>query len=133
MILNQDEKLRDEIIFGKHDKTKYIGGIRRYENLNLKRMEMLSMGNFLNLEDCQNDAPSIRKMLEFIKKWKRYNIKLHGYVVEYARSDYRLSVEGINANDNYPYPSKLVSEFSELFSDADSFVATTKKLYCWYD
>ena len=37
--LNKNVKLRDEIIFGKYKPEKYLGGIRRFENLNLDRLQ----------------------------------------------------------------------------------------------
>lgn len=135
MSLNQNEELRDEIIFGEHDNSKYSGGIRRYEGLDLNKLNALIEGEFVELEDAQNSAPTIEEMREFMTKWKDYNVTANGYVVEKRRSDYRTSIEGLDALtiDSKPFPDELVEDFTDMFRQADSFKAAKTVLHCWYD
>ena len=74
--LNKNVKLRDEIIFGKYEPEKYMGGIRRFENLNLGKLKEIAILNFINLEEHQNYSPAMKKYPEYtvigytVSSWK---------------------------------------------------------------
>lgn len=91
--LNKNVKLRDEIIFGKYEPEKYMGGIRRFENLNLEKLQQLAILNFINLEEHQNYSPAVWEFIKFMKKYPEYTVM--GYTVSIERSDYRVSLDGI--------------------------------------
>lgn len=126
--LNERERERDIIIFGKHDVKAYLGGVRRFENLSLDNLEELINGNFVELSDCQNAAPSIEKIYEFMKKYSEYTA--HGYTVTIKRDDYRISLEGISKAGGADSSEEL-EDFTKLFKHADEF--STSPMYCWFD
>ena len=127
--LNKNERQRDEIIFGGHDAKAYTGGVRHFEKLSLNKLEELISGNFVDLSDRQNEAPSIKKIYEFMKRYPEYTA--HGYTVSIMRDDYRVSLEGVSKE----YEADSAEEFdnfTELFKHADDFV-TSPIMYCWFD
>ena len=127
--LNENVKLRDEIIFGKYEPAKYMGGIRRFDNLNLDKLKELAVLNFINLEENQNYSPTIREFIEFVEKYPEYTVM--GYTVSIERSDYRVSIEGIEKNSTAESETEE-TEFIELFGNADEF-DSDNKMYAWFD
>ncbi|MBQ7493013.1 MAG: hypothetical protein IJT47_01110 [Selenomonadaceae bacterium] len=69
--LNKCENQRDNIIFGEHNARAYKGGIRRFENLSLDKLEELINGNFIDTSDRQNAAPAVKEIYEFMKNTLR--------------------------------------------------------------
>ena len=127
--LNKDVKRRDKIIFGSYEKSKYAGGVRRYENLNLRTLKLLIAENFADPCEAQNCCPSIGEILKFMEKYPDYTA--HGYVVGIDRSDYRVSIEGVYKP--HPADSEVeLIEFEELFKDADEMEMDIE-MYCWFD
>lgn len=127
--LNKNVKLRDEIIFGKYEPENYSGGIRRFENLNLDKLKKLAELNFVELNECQNCSPAIREFIEFIEKYPDYTAM--GYVVSIERSDYRVSLDGIEK----PFEAESATEkdeFVKLFGNADEF-QSYPEMYAWFD
>ncbi|MBR6712111.1 MAG: hypothetical protein IKI76_03855 [Selenomonadaceae bacterium] len=47
----------------------YAEGVRHFEKLLLDKLEELISGNFVDLSDRQNEAPSIKKIYEFVKRY----------------------------------------------------------------
>ena len=135
MSLNQNEELRDEIIFGEHDPKKYMGGIRRYESIDIHKLKALIEGNFIELEECQNESLTVEEMFKFMDTWKEYNITANGYAVGKSRSDYRVSIEGLDGVTvpDKAFPDQLVEDFTDMFRHADSFKASKTLRHCWYD
>lgn len=126
--LNKREKQRDNIIFGEHNTRAYTGGIRRFENLPLGKLEELINSNFIDTRDRQNAAPTIKDIYEFMKKYPAYTA--HGYAVTIKRDDYRVSLEGVSKERGADSPQEL-ADFTELFKFADEF--STSPMYCWFD
>ena len=127
--LNKNEKKRDEIIFGEHDVKAYYGGVRHFKYLSLDKFEQLIDGNFINLKERQNRAPSVKEIYEFMKKYPSYTA--HGYAVSVMRDDYRVSLEGV-FKDCGASSVQEFDEFTELFKCADDFLTGTI-MYCWFD
>lgn len=127
--LNKDVATRDKIIFGTESGVKYLGGIRRFEGLTVDQLTELEEYGFLYLDDAQNYAPSVGEFIEFMKKFPEFTA--HGYAVSVERSDYRVSIEGVEKHGEAT-PEELEA-FEDLFSDADEFTATSEGLRCWYD
>lgn len=128
--LNPDVRTRDTIIFGSFDKDAYkFGGTRRYDGLTLEKLEQLRDANFLNPAECQNFAPSITEIMEFMAENEGFTA--HGYVVSPDRCDYRVSIEGVEKSENIT-PEDM-DAFLEKFRDADEFDFSNEYLFCWYD
>ena len=128
--LNRDIEKRDEIIFGKYEPEAYrSGGMCRFENLSLEKLKQLVDLNFISLEERQNDSPSVREFIEFMEKYSGYTVM--GYAISADRRDYRVSLEGIEKN-NYVDSGEEISEFINLFGDADDF-DTGHGMYAWFD
>ncbi len=45
-----------------------------------------------NMEETQNDSPSVQEFLDIEKKYK--DIKYIGYIIKKPRTDFRVSIEG---------------------------------------
>ena len=127
--LNKDVKSRDEIIFGKFEPKRYVGGIRRFDGLSLKKLKQLVELNFIDLEDYQNNSPTVREFIEFMEKYPDYTVM--GYTVSIDRDDYRISLDGIEKR-KVVYSEEEVDDFSSLFGDADEF-DTGNAMYAWFD
>ena len=127
--LNKDVKQRDEIIFGKYEPELYAGGTRRFDGLSLKKLRRLVELNFIDLEDNQNNSPTVREFIEFMEKYPDYTVM--GYTVSIDRDDYRVSLDGIEKR-KVVYSEEEVDDFSSLFGDADEF-DTGNAMYAWFD
>lgn len=129
---SKDEEIRDKIIFGEYDKTKYMGGIRRYSNLDVATLNYLIAMGFADPQDKQNEAPTIEEFLQFLEKHPKFTA--HGYVVSSEREDYRLSVEGVQCETmGDVLDVNDVADFGDMFHDADEFEVTPTFAWCWYD
>ena len=128
-MLNRDYKKRDKIIFGAYEPYKYSGDIRRFQRLDLNKMEELVANNFVDLSDAQNLAPTAGTFYSFLKKYPFYYVG--GYVVSPNRSDYRISFDELERG---VHVSNLIDP--EEDSDFNSFAenADEKGAYaCWFD
>ena len=130
--LNKDWKKRDKHIFG-NVSTNYHqhGGCRSFEALTLEQLQYLIDNNFIDLEDCQNSAPSVEEMFEFMKAHSDF--VAHGYVVSPDRDDYRVSLEGLRYRGKKKVSVKLVAEFVSFCQGADALEVDEKQLFCWWD
>ena len=102
MNYNKDYKRRDEIInkYLRVDRNRkgadYFGGIERFDALPVEDLETLVKEKFADLDEAQNEAPTIKEFLEFANRYKDFaRITFDGYVVSPDRSDYRVSVDAI--------------------------------------
>ena len=127
--LNADIKTRDKLIFGEYDPSKYIGGVRKFKNINAETLQKLVDARFADPEGTQNDSPELGEMLAFITKYPDYTV--HGYTVIDTRDDYRVTVEGLS-KDEPETDINILREFVDMNRWADEFEITTK-MYCWYD
>ena len=130
MEYNKQVKSRDTIIFGNYDEKRYMGGIARFEGLKLPELIALATEGFLDLQEMQNCAPCIGEFMEFMARYSGYTA--HGYVVSANRDDYRVSIEGLEKQAKY-IEAKETQVFTELFGQADEFVANGTQNFCWFD
>lgn len=127
--LNTDANARDQILFGEDfDKSKYIGGVRSFENLPAATMKQLLELNFATEEDAQNNMPCIKKLMEYTATHE--NVTFNGYAVSPKRDDYRISIETIMQDFT---TVKDRDDFTEMFRLADEFEADKDQGYAWYD
>lgn len=127
---NKDIKTRDTMIYGDYSPEYYkFGGVRYYKSLSGETLRQLVDNKFANEDECQNSSPSIGEFLEFLEAHPDYTA--HGYTVSDARSDYRVSVEGIE-KDEEEQDRDTLAEFVSLnrFADTLEISGTT---YSWFD
>ena len=124
---NPDIKTRDEIIFGKYEPEDYeMGGIKRFDGLSIDDLQKLLALNFADPNDRQNNAPSIAKIAEFMKKYSCFTA--HGYAVADWREDYRVTIEGVECT--MAHSVEEADAFAEMFHDADEFEVSPAKMFC---
>lgn len=126
--LNYDQNRRDEILFAGHT-LRYSGGIERFDHLTLDRLELLVAENFIDLEGSQNCSPTAGEFLDFMRVYPM--VMAHGYAVSNERSDYRVTLEGLQC------PAAKVTEelrlaFVDLCRCADD-ISFRGALYAWWD
>ena len=131
MILNKaNVNQRDRILFGEdYDPRKYLGGIRRFSDLDYNGLNELFRLGVIDPEDRQNDAPETSEFLEFLRSNPGFTV--HGYAVSPERDDYRVSLEGVNLDGDYTF--KELRDFVMMFRFADEFSIDKGGLHCWYD
>ena len=119
---------RDAIIFGDDNKIQdyRYGGIARFKNLTLNQIEKLIELDLLNLDECHNASPSIREIIDFVRKHPEF--KVDGYTVSPDRSDCRTSFDTIKADTLLPDSE---SDFYKTFGEADEY--NLNPPYAWYD
>lgn len=127
--LNENVRERDKIIFGEYNEYQYSGGVRHFRNLSLSSLEKLVALNFIDLDDQQNDCPTVQAILGFMRTYPDYTA--HGYAVSIERGDYRVSLEGVAKDREADTPEELKG-FFELFRFADDF-CIEGEMYCWFD
>lgn len=126
--LNRDVKRRDELLepFYVHSA---MGGSQRFAELDVFTLKTLVNEDFADPEDAQNSAPALGDILKFMEANPGFTC--HGYAIEPYRSDYRISVEGVDYQGN-PTIEQIVA-FVKLFRFADELVIEEDELYCWFD
>jgi hypothetical protein len=125
--LNKDHQRRDEIIDSKS--KKYIAGIKKFDNLDLQKLELLIKENFLSLSDKPNYGPKAEDFYKFVKS--NPDFKVSGYAVSPEREDYRISLNGVELKRS---PTKEeVIDFVNLFRLASSFKCNSKTCSAYFD
>lgn len=123
---------RDQIIFGEpYNKNKYPGGCRSFDELTLDQIEKLDNLGILNLDECQNEAPSVGEMIDFLRSIDSTGWYVHGYCVCAERPDFRISFEGVGKKTS-PTRDDMI-QFVNTFRWADELQMDEEGLYCWYD
>lgn len=114
--MNDNYKERDRILFGEYDPDKYLGGIRRFQNIDVQTLNTLVAHNYIELSECQNDSPSTEEFLEYAKAHP--DIRFCGYAVSPDRDDYRITIEEV-----YQTLDGIdeILEFVRYFRFADEF------------
>ena len=107
----------------------FVKDYKKFSKLPLAVVKQLTKLGFIELQDSQNGSPTNEEMLEFVKKHPRFTF--HGYLITELRPDTRISFEGVECIG--AYTKKTLTDFGQLFRDADNFVVENNKLYCWYD
>ena len=128
--MNKDVQKRDTLIFGAYEPAKYTGGLRLFTDLDVNTLGKLIDEGFADPCERQNEAPSIKRIYNFMRQYPEY--KAHGYVVEAERPDYRISIEGVEKQDGFENRKELAT-FCKLFGHADELTADATEMYCWFD
>ena len=133
--LNLDNKKRMEIITGREwtasddKRVQKEGGIEHF-GIDRTTLNELIENNFVNLDDAQNDAPTIKAFTTFCDKYPDEEFEFIGYAVNPSRNDYRISIEGLCCET---YNRDLVVDFITTFKRADELRYDEEELYCWFD
>lgn len=129
MKYNMDIKKRDEFLFGNYDPHRYdLGGISRFRYLYVEGLKWLVDEGFADPDEAQNDAPTIEEFINFMENHPEF--VAHGYAVTDERDDYRISIEGIESDDEIVDVDTL-KDFVDMFRFADEFYIDPP--YCWFD
>lgn len=133
--MNNDFKRRDEILAPFFDDQEYHGGIKPFKNMPLDVIKTLKDEDFIDLDEAQNNAPSVGEFITFIENNDKFLV--HGYAVSFDRGDYRISFEGLSCCDEEyltNLPTSTLDNFIDFSSSADDFCAQLpSELYCWWD
>jgi len=124
---NRDVKRRNKLL-GISEDTEWFGGVAYFKDLDVETLKILLDEKFADPDDCQNAAPSIGQIYDFMQEYPKF--KAHGYAVVETRFDYRISIEGVTAEDVEP---EELAAFAKMFHDADDFIATRWLCHCWFD
>lgn len=123
---------RDQIIFGEdYNVKKYVGGLRYFDELTLIQINQLEELDIIDMDECQNDSPTIGEMLEFLRSRETDGWYVHGYCISPERDDFRITFEGVGKKT--PPSKQDIIDFASLFRWADEFQADNDGLRCWYD
>lgn len=134
----EDYRVRDVMIFGKPVRwDKSLGGILRFEGLPLKTLNWLIEHGHADPKDCQNNAPSLGDIRDFMERNKtKAWITVHGYAVSPKRGDYRVTIEGARIMHA---TREAFQAFVDMFRTADEFEIDFGSSdfegsgRCWYD
>ena len=128
--LCKNEPKRDEIIFGSYDKEAYSGGIRQFEEMTYNTLKQLIDEGFVDLEERQNCAPTIKELMDFAEKWGKESYRFGGYVVSADRDDYRVSIDTFTKNCEFESFAER-DAFADLANEADEL--DLDYAYAWWD
>jgi hypothetical protein len=107
-----------------------LGGIRSFEGVSGYDIQMLIDEGYVNTEDAQNYAPSIKTFVDYVGRMGS-GATLHGYAVSASRPDCRVSIEGCTIRRSLSDAEQ--SEFLRMFRDADELDVEDNYARCWFD
>ena len=127
--LNKDWKLRNKII-GETGRDTF-----HHFNINYDTLKKLICHNFADLEQTQNNSPTIKRLLEVgenLGEDYRFGISYEGYAVNSGREDYRVSIEGFAI---YDLDSERAGYLLQEFRSADEleYNKNIKIFRAWWD
>lgn len=126
--MNKNVKRRDKILFGSADVDYKFGGIEHFRGIDCDTLEQLLEEDFIDPEECQNCSPSTEEFFEFMKRHPEFTA--HGYAVSPKRSDYRITIEGIESDEDCNN-QEVLEDFIGLCRFADEFCIHPP--YAWWD
>lgn len=106
----------------------YIGGIERFSDLCIQRLDLLIKGGYADPLDRRNQAPSTGEFRAFLAKNPRFTA--HGYVVSPHRREYRTVIRGVKLLGSIS--EQETEAFVKMFRYAEYSEATADQLFCWY-
>ena len=102
----------------------------RFEELPVDVLKELVKLKLADPEETQNESPTIAEFIEYMEKYS--SAKAHGYIISFARDDYRVSVEGITQQATR-CDLETRKEFFKFFRYADELDPFSEIMRCWYD
>lgn len=124
---------REQLVFARaYDPNNYyLGGIQRFDSLDIATARKLMEAGFLNPDDSQNGAPTSKEIISFCSGDDEDIWRLEGYVVSPTRDDCRISIDGVHSV-GIPTEARKI-EFVRMFRWADEFDIDEYGCSCWYD
>jgi hypothetical protein len=95
-------------------------------NITREQLEALLHENLIDPDEQQNDSPTVKDFLEFLKR--NPSFYAIGYIISPNRPDYRISIDGVEAKSCTK--AELVN-FRKIFRKADLYIE--KPPHAWYD
>ena len=126
--------MRDEIVFGSYDPSRYLGGVVRVR-VPYDTIIKLVNHNFVDLNDAQNCSPSAQEFIEICESNKK-NVDFEIYLVEHTRDDYRVTIEGVIETVPFNFQDMLCEHISEFrFADEFTLKRSDKGFFlrAWWD
>jgi len=124
--MNREQQKRDDYLDVLS--CEYYGGIASYSDLSLEGLKWLIENDFVDLEEQQNDSPSIAEFLSFMEEYPIFFA--HGYVVDGSRPDYRVSIEGLSGHTNNMNEMLAFSKFNKKATEFDCDLGYQRS---WWD
>ena len=123
-----DKQNKERLSLLKLDTDDKFGGVNHFENLSSDTLQTLVDKGYADLDDKQNDAPTLGEFLSFMKQYPEFTA--HGYVVSNDRNDRRISIEGLEGNTTDEH---VIEAFKELSEYADELDCENGHCRCWFD
>jgi len=127
---NRDDERRHEII-GIGIRPGY--DIVHFSGLTAEQAQTLLAERFADGDDAQNDAPSFAEIVQFLES--NPSFRAHGYAVTPSRSDYRVTLEGVESATGCKPTKKEIEAYIDFGRHADEFDFDLKTGNCraWWD
>ena len=124
--------MKKDLLEEYYEGMKVIGGIKHYDYLPLETLEALVKSKEADPKEKQNEAPSIKEMIEFGHRMKEVGctVLYHGYRVFPPRDDVRVSVEGFRVVVSNDSQELMVTRFG---GKADEFDKRSGEIRAWWD
>lgn len=136
---NKNQYERDAMLSGywvdRHDPfdntaEAWPGGCRYFKGVPYEAAKMLLDFNYADPEDRHDHAPSFGEITEWLKYHQKF--RAHGYAVISSRSDYRVTIEGVELSDlDAELTTTDLHELEKMFPNADQISYVRGRV--WYD
>lgn len=123
----QMDKLRHEILDLNYDDKPY--DTKRVRFISLEQLLELKKEGLIDLDEYQNNSPTVAEFIDFLTDYPKFNA--HGYIVTPEREDSRVSLEGLEVEEELTTDEILA--FSNKFHLADEFEVQRNYARCWWD
>ena len=105
-----------------------------YQSIKLTRSDLLELNRLglLNLEERQNNGPTIGDMIDFTCNNPTIDIIFTGYIIGTERSDHRLTIDSMTFNYDELFELALIVN---KYHYADEFTVNTRNntARAWWD
>jgi hypothetical protein len=103
------------------------GSLTYFNGASLKTLRTLNAEGFLDLEEAQNESPTVGEMMQFMRGVP--SAKAHGYIVANDRNDRRISLEGLELDEDASETER--AEFHNWIEETHPDEHTDR--YAWWD
>jgi len=133
----QDEIKGREKLLGKYykrynkDSEYWGGGINKFESVPVDVLQELVKKGYLDINQNQNNSPTTEEFIDYLLSIdKKHKVTAHGYAISKARSDCRVTIEGLKVEspETLKDPDFIVSWYN-FNRGADEL----DKNYSWWD
>lgn len=111
-----------------------MGGIIRFEDIDINALIDLFEAGYANPSDRQNEGPSIQEIIDFYHyhstpEEEVRNFTVEGYVVLPPRRDYRISVDGVE----FDFDEEALDDVNDFIKSADEKSCKNNHASAWWD